>query len=394
MATAAHLIIDGRKGGLPHAAGYYQQFPLEPSPLGDLSIAAERTTVMQGSSLEAALDAMVAAGNGGIVVLICHAFQDGLLLPTAAGGKSALAVVSTMATIDKLIAAEAEVAKIRALPNKTKDEQKIVIDRWTKFLNGLQPGAVTGTFTTDEAEAFYAKFLDTNASNLEFVGPPPRAALQRFIAKVLRVRALKLSRLELRACKIGQSESSMQAVRKFFEADNLTAPTNETFYLSPIPVTTMGRIGQTPPGRRGSHGPARLPGPLRDRLGAISTLQTEESRSTREFLRITTVPVDLGMGPRSGLHLGAITRVPSFTLTIDEVKAFTFRSSAAVMSTGDGVTQDWSRVRAFVNGWVMPNSTSQSGGFPLVGFMTPQFADQPFVLPNETGYTRSIEKVP
>jgi hypothetical protein len=394
MATEAHLIIDGRQHGLPHAPGYYQAFPLEPSPLGDLTLAATRTTVMrQDSSLESALDAMARAGNGAIIVLVCHAFQQGLLLPVAPGGTTALAVVSNMALIDKLIAAEAEADKIRSLPTKTAEQQKAVIDRWTKLLNDLQPGSITGTFTAAEAEAFYAKFLDMAARQLEFGGSPPRAALQRFFAKVLRVRGLKLARLELRACNIGNDKTSMEAVRKFFAAEKLTAPMAGTFYLPPVQVSTMAQFGQPPARRRGVRGPARAPGPMRDRIGSVGIL-AQEGHTTRGFLRVTTVPADFGTGLRSGLHLGAIVSFFSFTLTIDEIAAFTFRPSAAVASTGDGVTQDWRRVRAFVNGFVMPGSSYQSGAFPLAGLSTPNTVDQPFVLPNETSYLRLFEKVP
>ena len=74
MATSAVLVIDGRPDGLPHAPGYYETFPQEPSPLGELSFNTKSTTVMGSeSSLFTALPLLAKAGSGGVAVLVCHA---------------------------------------------------------------------------------------------------------------------------------------------------------------------------------------------------------------------------------------------------------------------------------------------------------------------------------
>ena len=181
---------------------------------------------MTNSSLDVALTEMLKAGAKGIVVLVCHAYSGGLLLPIAPGGSTVFTVKDNLDILDNVIAAEAEVAKIRSLPSTTPAEQKIVLDRWEKLLNGLQSGAVQGHFTTQQAEAFYSKWLDMVARKLEFLN---RAALLRLTGNVLRVRNLRLSRLELRACNIGKADDTMAAVRKFFGVDHLTAPTVGTF---------------------------------------------------------------------------------------------------------------------------------------------------------------------
>jgi hypothetical protein len=255
-ATPGFLIIDARSDGLPDAPGYYQAFPLEQSPLGEISLSGNCTTAMTNSSLDTALGEMLKAGAKAVVVLVCHAYSGGLLLPIATGGRTAFAVKDNLQTIDKVIAAESEVAKIRNLPSKTAQEQQTVLDRWTKLLNDLQPGAVQGQFTPQQAQALYAKWLDMVAKKLEFAN---RAALLRLIEKVLKVRNLKLSRLELRACNIGKDTASMEAVRKFFGVDHLTAPTAGTFYLSLISVLTMA-VRVAPRGRVALHGNVRRGG--------------------------------------------------------------------------------------------------------------------------------------
>jgi hypothetical protein len=192
-ATPGFLIIDARTDGLPDAPAYYRAFPLEQSPLGEISLSGSRTTAMMNSSLDTALAEMLKAGAKGVVVLVCHAYSGGLLLPIATGGQTAFAVKGNLDIIDKVIAAAADVAQIGNLPSTTPPEQKIVLDRWTKLLNDL-PGAVQGQFTPQQAQTFYAKWLDMVASKMEF---PNRAALLRLTGNVLKVRNLKLSRLEL-----------------------------------------------------------------------------------------------------------------------------------------------------------------------------------------------------
>jgi hypothetical protein len=369
---------------------------LEPSPLGDLSLAAATTTVMQNTSLDATLDAMIAAGAGSVVILVCHAFPDGILLPIASGGSKALAVASNMALIDQVIAAEAEAAIIRALPTSTPKEQQTVLDRWKKLLNSLPGVTVTGTFTVNEAEAFFSKFLESAATSFEFGGNPRRIAMKQFIQKVLRVRRLKPSRLELRACKIGDDKTTMEVVRKFFGADHLTAPTVSTFFMGPVPVSTMTQSSQ-PRRRGGVRGVARVPGPLGRDAIASGMIKAQDNHTTRGFVRETTVSVELGIGGQrgpSGLHLGAILSFDAFTLTVDETTHSQFRASAAVVSTGDGVAQDWSKVKKFVQGWIMPGASYEMGPFPFAGLWTPDIEDLPFVLPNETSYTKLIEQVP
>jgi hypothetical protein len=389
------LIIDGRPEGLPEAQQYYLTFPLEPSPLGDMTLTKSTTTAMTNSSVDAALDPMLKAGADGVVILVCHAYPQGILLPLATGG-SALAVASNMKIVEDVITAEDEAASIRKMPAKDAVETKAVLDRWAKLLNRLQPGSITGTFTTKEAEAFYSKWLEMVAGPLGFSGKPRAVALRRFLDRLRKVRAIKLARLELRACNIGNNKETMEIVRKFFGALKLTAPTVGTFFLSPVLPSTVVRF--RPKSARRILGTGRLPGPIGIRVRAetnsVGVIAGPKDNVTRGFLRTTVIAGPTPTLARSGMHLGTVEQsFFAFTLTIEETSAFHYKASATVVNAADG-RQDWSTVREFVTGWILPNSSYARGAFPIAGLWTPDIQDLPFVLPNETSYTRLMEVVP
>jgi hypothetical protein len=400
-----YLIIDGRKDGLPEAAGYYRTFPLEPSPLGDILLSTSRMSVMSTSSLDTVLGEMPKAGAGGIVVLVCHAIQDGMLLTVAPTGRIVFALVNTLGVIDKVNDVELEVARIRQLPRKTPEEVEAALARWKKLFDGIQPGTVVGMFTIQEAEVFYSRWLDDQARRLEF---PNRAALQQMLAKLRKVRLLKLSRLELRACNIGKNKASMEAVRKFFGADHLTAPTLGTFYLSPIPVSTMAARARASggPAGHGVGGAHRVAGPmgiapsLRDPefLNVIYARQVmaQAGPSTRGFIERHMLASGWDWSIPYGTHYLVI-------LTIEETSLYHYRGWAAAVSTRDLATPDWTWVKWVVDGKVMPNSGYNRGAFPLAGFWNPDLliprglrgdVKVPFVLPNEMVYTELLAKVP
>jgi hypothetical protein len=419
--ASGYLIIDGRKEGLPDAAGYYKVFPREPSPLGDITLSDKKRTVMSTSSLDTVLGEMPKAGAGGIVVLVCHAFGEGMLLPIAPGGKLKLKV-DTLASINKIIAVEMEVASIRRLPRKTPEEKKALLDRWEKLLNDITPGTLVGPYPIEEleeiirkAEAVYGTFLDEQASRFEFAN---RAALLQMLAKLRRVRDLGLSRLELRACNIGDNGDTMKAVREFFNVANLTAPTLGTFYLPPTSPATMAARAR-PGGRmvtHGVHGAYMMPGitgiaPGPESPYLLNVMYAREvmsrgGRTTRGFFDRNPMSFwSLDWSIPLGIHY-------HFIITIDETEPYSYKYNveASVFSTCDlrrrdwgVIQQDWGWVRWFVDGKVMPNSVYKSGPFPLAGFWNPKMVinrglrgsvSVPFVFPNEWAYTEVISHVP
>ena len=242
------------------------------------------------------------------------------------------------------------------MPAKEADDKKVVLDRWAKLINQLQPGAITGTFTTKEAEAFYAKWVEMVAGQLGFSGNPRAVALRRFLARLRKLRAIKLARLELRACNIGTDKETMEIVRKFFGALKLTAPTVGTFFTSPISPLPVVRLLAAR--LRDIRGVGRLPGPIGIRVSEGDGLGWRDRRAakkgvTRGFLRTTVIARPTPTLARSGSHLGAVEQVFfAFTLTIEETSAFNYTA------LGDGRKRaKWPSGlahRARVCGWLDP----------------------------------------
>jgi hypothetical protein len=364
--------------------------------LGILTLSAIQTTVMhQDSSLFMALPEMAKAGGGGAVVLVCHAYQQGLLLPVAPNGKSVFAETSALAIIDQAIAAEAEAKNIRALPRTNDAEKKIVLDRWSKLIDSLQRGAISGEITEKDAEAFYAKWIDMVSKKLEFGTVPP---FRQLLDRVLRLRAVKLSRLELRACNVGGNGATLETLRKFFAVDHITAPILGTFYAT-TPVNPM--IPQGAP--RGVRGSSRAPGPVRDQglQEAKTARDLLADATTRGFVGKLSEPLESDRplwarrrGVRPFFDVDDITISYRFILRIVSPTAFHYRLSAWVTSAGTHLTQDWSVVQTFVAEQIMRGSSFQRGLLPLAGLWNPGVRDQPFILPLEQEYTKNIAQSP
>jgi hypothetical protein len=143
--TEAFLVIDGRpqtpqspRKGLPHAPAYYAAFAQEPSPFGMLTFTPAKTTVMLNDySLFVALAELTKAGSGGAAMLVCHAWEDGLGLPLAQGGRLVFAKTNALDTIDTLIGHEATHDRIRAMPQTSPADRKAVVDAWAPFYTSL-----------------------------------------------------------------------------------------------------------------------------------------------------------------------------------------------------------------------------------------------------------------
>jgi hypothetical protein len=390
--TDAFLIIDGGPHGLPHASAYYAKFPHEPSPLGELELSAKNTTVMTNESSLFTLLGALGKAPIGLVVLVCHAYLSGLYMPVAPGGQSAYADTSAFKIIDKGIKAEADVAVIRALPRTSDAERKTVLDRWAAFLNGLQPGMVVGAFTEAQAEAQYLKFLQNMATTLEFKSVQ---ALRQLFDRLLALRRLKLSRLELRACNIGSNPSTMEAVRKFLGVVTLTAPVVGTFFGF-VPIDTFIH----PVRRRGARGGSAAPSSTgRPELEAsASDEKLAEAKTTRGFVpRFRSLAARIGgvsIGHRPGLTFTVKTYF-AFVLRIVETEVdFHYRTSAWAKSARNPLTVDAAVVSEFVREFIMTSGTYATGTLPLAALMTPDVKGQPFVLPLEEQYTRLIAQSP
>lgn len=87
------IIIQAGVHGLEVAADYYQQFPWEPSPAGDLDLQNANIVKVQKLTFDQLLVELAKTSAGGTVLIVCHAHDEsgrvlqssGLFMPLAAG---------------------------------------------------------------------------------------------------------------------------------------------------------------------------------------------------------------------------------------------------------------------------------------------------------------------
>jgi hypothetical protein len=406
------LVIDGRPtrpgsdwttAGLPHAAGYYRTFPHEPSPLGDIDFAASDIHPLTANvSLGSVLAQLTLAGSGGIAVLICHAWNNsnGLLIPVAPGGTSKNLSPSAMTGIDQAIQAEKDVAAIGKMPQNTAADTQAVIAAWTKLIDALQPGAISGTFQVSDAQTWYNKWIQNLATQLEFSSS---AALRQLLTAVQTMRTTHIARLELRACQIGSDTATMEQLRNFFGADQITAPVFATFF-GVVPVATLVTVRRP----RGNLGPSQA----QAAAGALERAEDDrveqlltETDTTRGFVkerleRYTNQANITGFFP-IGI-LGWFKLVSEFVLRIRETTPYVVETHAWVTSQGAHHDPDLGLVNKFVQAMILPGSGFRDRNLPIAGFFTPTGKGDwqpdrqslPWVLPNEPEYKSSIKKSP
>jgi hypothetical protein len=393
----AILVIDARPDGLPQAPLYYATFPREPSPLGTLTFTPAKTTAMNAnSSLFAALPELTKAGAAGAAVLVCHAYSGGLLLPVAPGGQHALADSGVMARIDQVIEAEAEHARILKLPRETDAQRKQFRDRWAALLNGLKGGSYDPHDTENDLETKYGGWVDSTATIMEF-----RSAveLRLLLQRVLTLRAVKLGRLELRACKVGGDPVTMDRIQKFFNCDKVTAPTVGTFY-NRVPIAPL--VIMSAP-RGGNHGAAQRPGPLRhsdflDSAWSSAHLIEEHTRGFLPFagarvvkenapLRSPVMHVSGRMEPYSGFRF--VLRVVQ-----KDKEEYKFAPVAWAAGSTRAAAPDPDIINQFCKLAFKSDTTFNGTDLPHAGLWTPSMPTQPFVPPLEKEYLPLIAQFP
>jgi hypothetical protein len=394
MAGSVRVIVHSGEQGLEPAADYYMQFPWEPSPAGDMTLNKSDIVKLKDATLDTVLEAMAKAGAGGVVMLVCHAYREGLLMPLAKGARLP-AGREAIARLLKVSAAQRKAKVIRALPSGTDNERKAKIDAWVKLTDELVAGSIRGDVTLNEVERWYEQWLkEFTRSELELDG----GTLQRLVQRMEKVQSLRLDRVELRACAIGGSPDGMQAVKQLFACSKLLAPTVGTFYLKGVPVDTLDDFG----GRyvREHRGTFRQPGPV------------GQSRPDPADFVIDVVTKNPGTRIFSDYQFGDIPtaspyRTPEVRLRyrettmrawrilamiVEEIRPFWYRGSAATWHQASQHKPQLTEARKFVQAYVMPQAKYASGSLQVAGFWTPG-EPVPWLLPNEPTYVDHIKQV-
>ena len=111
--------------------------------------------------------------------------------------------------------------------------------RGVKLNDEFATGTILGEVTLREVEGQYDNWLNEVAQNELFLVGNSRGTLMRLVERMETVQALRLERVELRACNIGAFETSMKKTKQLFGCSKLLAPIVGTFYLKGVPITNL-----------------------------------------------------------------------------------------------------------------------------------------------------------
>jgi len=397
MAGGVRVIVHSGEHGLEQAADYYTQFPWEPSPAGNMTLDKSSIVEVKDATLDTVLDEMLKAGAGGVVMLVCHAYLEGLLMPLANGARLP-AGRTAITRLLEVSAAQRKAKAIRALPSRTASEKKAKIDAWVKLTGELAAGTILGTVTLEEVEGLYENWLDEVAKNeLLLGGGSPRMTLMRLVERMEKVEALRLDRVELRACNIGSAAEGMKAVKQLFGCNKLLAPTVGTFYLKGVPVDTLDDFGRRFV-REHRAGKSRRPGPAGGSVPDPSDFVfdvVKKNPGTRIFwdYQFGYIPSE-NPHPAPNRYDGGTSTIKMWLILaviVEEIRPFWYRGSMGTWHQVSKHRPEWKEAREFVQGYIMPNAKYNSGSLQLAGFWTPG-EPEPWLLPNEPEYLDHIKQ--
>jgi hypothetical protein len=348
-------IIDAR--GLPEAVRYYRMFSREPSINRQLDMSIQSIDQVNSMSMETLLDRMLAVANRGEkeVLIVAHGEPRGFLMRMTAGATSAMqdALETVMRTATAL-------DQVQAIGQRPAAER---LAAWTRFIERLAPGTITGTITVQVAENWFAqRWLRGQVQNIRV----QTAKLRELVRKMQDVRQQRFRRVEVRACNMGANVNALRTLREFLGAQRVLAPTVGTFYV-PLHPFVPHHTRQLQAWSRRYGGPVR---------GGVYRGGAGPSARTFQVYVPARGNVPMGFAIPEG-----------FRLRIWEVSRRPHRYAAA------GAAAAWSFVRSWVGLYIMPGSAYRRGRFYLAGSWT--FGrGRPYTLPLEPDYRNFIVSQP
>jgi hypothetical protein len=331
------------------------------------------------------------------VLLVCHAWEEWLLMPLVAGARvsSGKYAIARLLDVSK---AERRARQIRAMPAGSAAEKKAKIDAWETLINDMAAGSFAGEVTLAEVEKLYSDWLDGVAKDeLLLVGRSPRATLLNLVQRMEKVQSLHLDRVELRACNIGKFTTSMQKTKELFGCNRLLAPIVGTFFLRGVPVDTLEYfdrrfISEHPGGR------LRPPGPAGGGNDPIDFLldNVKQNAGSRIFwdAQFGYIPPE-NPHPEPNRYDGGTSTIKMrrvMAVIIEEMRPFYYRGSAGTFNETGPHKPDWDDARVFVKDFIMSQAKYKQGGLSMAGFWTPG-EELPWLLPNDPEYLEHIAQV-
>ena len=428
MADSFRVIVDNTpkaasNHGLPDAPRYYDVFPREPSPAGDMTVTRDQMSLLNDPTIKSVLDEMAkSVGSGGTVLIVCHSSTsgDGLFMPLVKGGPFSNA--DALDLVRKLAVADSLAAPVRLMSEKTPEDQAKKLNALLKIFSQFDPPfPVDGKVSLAEAKKGLDEWFNVQTRNLRISLPQ----LQGLITSLRAVQNLHLDRVEFRACDAGKKTQVMQTMKRFFGCKKLLAPKLETVFLPPIavegipPLTTPaprgtsaapGPVGRPHPTARGRvPGPAgttTAPAPTKERVGMlwVPTLWYRESTLIGKLPpgskgRLLSVGGgSFGATMHSDVLL-AIGEVPP--KSGDDARTFQYRALAVTEGNprGGRVVPDVRQIGAVLVKFILqstiyPGRNFPGGKFPVAAFWNlDNEALPPFILPNEQTYLDQIAQV-
>lgn len=368
--------------GLPWAREYYRMFPFEPSrkPEDDMLLAQADVEYLQHPTLVTVMQSMVKAAGGGEneVLLVSHGNENGLvmkispsiplsaevnvvkwlpvaeeafdLIDTSASMPQNRALLDAWARVAALFEAQADEAQVDSIANRIAGEQlsdarndimkacSLIRNRTTHLILKDPKGLVHMLRTTEKA-------------------------LREAATLTSQVRDAAFSRIELRACNIG-SGPGIEALRSFFLAERLMAPTVHTLYVAVHAPDNTGKQLELA---------ARRAGP-RWRLFYSDPVQVplEESR-----LPPYVVPF------RPDVPQAILPGSLNFMLCVTRIKTPRYTSEARKLNA--------SAIRSWVTKYIHRSARhSGTGALWVAGLDSSTPDGQPYTLPQDPNYRSLI----
>ena len=212
-----------------NAEKYYQTYPREPSPAGDITFTPKNISPVKELDLDFVLSEMKNLGSSGELMIVTHSDPKGFKMKIMKGGKASV----KFTVMDIMLKTSEGISRRDAI--KSMPSNKLP-QAWKDWFKDFDPGIKLdkGFEKVNKWEKWVETkynewFLRQGSQILKL--PNPKQNLSYIINLLDEIRKLNFKRLEFRACRIGTNEKDFKKVVSFFGAKKVVGPKEvRTFY--------------------------------------------------------------------------------------------------------------------------------------------------------------------